>query len=404
MAKKLIPKAQFGTGLVKRGLRWLSKHTAPTQEQTQFRNTQSQLKAKEKTIITDDPEVLQTRLKQLGYYKGNIDRKVGPMTRAAIQAAERDGYKIKYSPKQLVPKAPKSEEKENKIARVVNSFFGKKVPTKEEYIEQRKQEVREKAAKINEETVTPYFPLGNYMPKHDFDFYGKGEEGKGKAKNMTQEQVRDLFIGYRDEAQRYLDSHPNISSEARKKVQRNINYYDRVIKDPQTVSRKGSGIGFGCIYSASGAFDQEDLSSARRGKVVFANNRQLAQSIKNNSDSPYEILPWKGTKLKVGDIIQIGTSDSKIGPHHAVMVTGFNMFGIPQITQTNAGEAGMNDRDIGSTTKYIYTLLAGRFGDGDPNTPGTQPQGLQIVRFKGDSQDIKQWEKEYNSIYKGDRK
>jgi len=34
MTKKLIPKAQFGTGLVKRGLKWLSEHTAPTQEQT----------------------------------------------------------------------------------------------------------------------------------------------------------------------------------------------------------------------------------------------------------------------------------------------------------------------------------------------------------------------------------
>jgi hypothetical protein len=32
MTKKLIPKAQFGTGLVKRGLRWISNHATPTRE------------------------------------------------------------------------------------------------------------------------------------------------------------------------------------------------------------------------------------------------------------------------------------------------------------------------------------------------------------------------------------
>jgi hypothetical protein len=52
------------------------------------------------------------------------------------------------------------------------------------------------------------------------------------------------------------------------------------------------------------------------------------------------------------------------------MVTGFNALGIPQITQTNAGTAGMDDRDIGSSLSYLGTLLAGRFGDGDEETPG----------------------------------
>jgi len=28
-----------------------------------------------------------------------------------------------------------------------------------------------------------------------------------------------------------------------------------VIKDPMTVARPGTGIGFGCIYSASGSYD-----------------------------------------------------------------------------------------------------------------------------------------------------
>jgi hypothetical protein len=34
----LVPKAQFGTGLVRRGLRWIGRHVAPTQEQTAFAN------------------------------------------------------------------------------------------------------------------------------------------------------------------------------------------------------------------------------------------------------------------------------------------------------------------------------------------------------------------------------
>jgi hypothetical protein len=59
----------------------------------------------------------------------------------------------------------------------------------------------------------------------------------------------------------------------------------------------------------------------------------------------------------------------------------------------------MDDSDIDSATKYIGTVLAGKW-DGDPNTPGIQPQGLQIVRFKGDSGDIKKWEREYDSKYK----
>lgn len=35
-SKKLIPKAQFGTGIVRRGLRWLSNHAVPTREQILF--------------------------------------------------------------------------------------------------------------------------------------------------------------------------------------------------------------------------------------------------------------------------------------------------------------------------------------------------------------------------------
>ena len=401
---KLIPKAQFGTGLIKRGIRWMNRHTAPTREHAMFEaqnNQGKELAQKKKRGLQD----LQQDLKDLGYYTKIADNKWGPGTRDAIAKAEADGYKIDINNFTISGKKQLKRKSNSSFMSSVKQFFGieEKVPTQEEFIQQKIKEVQEKAAKINEETATPYFPLGNYMPKHDFDFYGTGSEGKGKAKGMTPEQVRILFTKYKEEAQNYLDKHPNISNEAKKKVQRNINYYEKVIKDPQTVARKGTGIGFGCIYSASGSFDQENLSSAKRGKVVFANNRQLAQSIKNSSDSPYEILPFDEDSLRVGDIIQVGTSDSKIGPHHAVMVTGFDWKGSPKVTYTNAGTAGIDDRVIGSVSGY-KKILSMRNDDGDPNTPGIQPQGLQIVRFKGDSGDIKQWEREYNSMYKGDGK
>jgi len=49
----------------------------------------------------------------------------------------------------------------------------------------------------------------------------------------------------------------------------------------------------------------------------------------------------------------------------------------------------MDDRDIDSILLYYRTLKSGKNTDGDPTTPGLQPQGLQIVRFKGDSGDVK---------------
>ena len=63
----------------------------------------------------------------------------------------------------------------------------------------------------------------------------------------------------------------------------------------------------------------------------------------------------------------------------------------------------MDDRDIGSALSYIYTRVAGEWYD-DLDKDGIQLQGLQIVRFKGDSGDREQWIREYNSKYKGDGK
>jgi len=117
-------------------------------------------------------------------------------------------------------------------------------------------------------------------------------------------------------------------------------------------------------------YNQKGLS----GNNVFANNRQLADAIIRGNNTSYEILPW-GTELQIGDIIQVGNMSSKLGPHHAAMVTGFNSFGQPLVTQTNAGSAGMEDRDINSHKAYVRVVSRGN-DDGDPYTPGIQPQGL----------------------------
>ena len=91
MAKKLIPKAQFGTGLVKRGLKWLSEHTAPTREQTLFEVQNNYNISRQKPRELRD---LQQDLKDLGYYKKTVDNQWGSGTRNAIKQAEADGYKI----------------------------------------------------------------------------------------------------------------------------------------------------------------------------------------------------------------------------------------------------------------------------------------------------------------------
>ena len=81
------------------------------------------------------------------------------------------------------------------------------------------------------------------------------------------------------------------------------------------------------------------------------------------------------------------------------MVTGFDWLGRPKVTATNAGTAGIDDRAIDSHKEYIRILQRAN-DDGDLQTPGIQPQGLQIVRFIGDSTLKKQWEEEYKQQYR----
>lgn len=90
-SKKLIPKAQFGTGIVRRGLRWLSNHAVPTREQILFEVQNQQRIAKQKPRELRD---LQQDLKNLGYYNKSVDGQMGPGTRNAIQQAQADGYKV----------------------------------------------------------------------------------------------------------------------------------------------------------------------------------------------------------------------------------------------------------------------------------------------------------------------
>ena len=96
---RLIPKAQFGTGLVKRGLRWISNHTAPTREQTMFEVQNEQRKEverkREEANKSRTAADLQRDLIKYGYLpKGQDDGVIGPKTRQAINNAKADGYTI----------------------------------------------------------------------------------------------------------------------------------------------------------------------------------------------------------------------------------------------------------------------------------------------------------------------
>ena len=401
---RLIPKAQFGTGLFKRGLNWLSNHMAPTREQTMF-EVQNNARAEKREKQSNGRQLkdLQKDLIKYGYLpKGADDNKIGPQTRKAIQAAKNDGFKIDgynlTAPKKLLKKKEESKKENNKeepsfFDKLVNFFTGEP-QSEEQYIKEKQKETREKAALINKSTATPTFPIGNYMVGHDFDYYGNTADGEGSAKNMTEKEVKDLFTKYKKQAETYLKKHKDIPEESKRQIKRAIDYYDKVIKDPKTVAKPGQGIGFGCIFSASHGYKQDGLSSSNQN--VFANNIQLANDAMNNPNSSYELLPFKGTKLQIGDIIQIGKSgEGRRGPHHAVMVTGFNIFGTPLVTQTNADTAGMDDRDINSLWSYLGVLGAS-LGD-DEGKPGYQPQGLQIIRFKGSPSDRKKWASEYAS-------
>lgn len=96
---RLIPKAQFGTGLVRRGLRWISNHMAPTREQTMFEvqnNRKKELqKKKEETNKSRTAADLQRDLIKFGYLsKGEDDGAIGSKTRKAIAKAKEDGYTV----------------------------------------------------------------------------------------------------------------------------------------------------------------------------------------------------------------------------------------------------------------------------------------------------------------------
>ena len=393
---KLIPKAQLGT-LLKKGIAWIGNHMAPTQEQTMFQhwnNQRAKLQAKQQPVTKNEGiKSLQRELIKYGYLpKGEDDGYIGKKTNFAIQQAKNDGYKIENF--KLIPPKKSNSSFLDRIQR----FFSSKPQTYEEYVKSKQKEIREKAALINKSTATPTFPVGNFMVGHDFDFYGNTKDGEGSAKNMTQEQVRELFTKYKKQAQKYIDKHPNIPKESLSQIKNTMAYYDRVIKNPMTVATPGSGIGFGCIYSATHGYKQDGLNSSNQN--VFANNIQLANDAMNNPNSSYELIPFNPLldKPQVGDIIQIGRSgEGRRGPHHAVMVTGFNFMGDPKVTQTNADTAGIDDRGIDSYIDYEKVLLAA-LGD-DKGLPGYQPQGLQIIRFKGSPSDREKWRREFNTKY-----
>ena len=111
--KKLIPKAQFGTRLVRKALKWVTDHTAPTREQTLFDVQNQRRIARQKPRELRD---LQQDLKDLGYYHKSVDNLMGSGTRSAIQQAQADGYKIDMnnftisSKKKLQKKQPKKYE------------------------------------------------------------------------------------------------------------------------------------------------------------------------------------------------------------------------------------------------------------------------------------------------------
>jgi len=112
-------------------------------------------------------------------------------------------------------------------------------------------------------------------------------------KGWSIEKTRKEFAKYAKQTRDYLAKHPNIEPLAKKRIMETLSYYDKVVKDPTYINRNGGG--YGCIYTASGAYGD---------KFRWSNNKGLADAILAGKDTGFELV--KPGSYKTGDIIQLG--------------------------------------------------------------------------------------------------
>lgn len=313
---------------------------------------------------------LQEQLYNIGAFKGisknrAIDGIPGRLTNNAIKTAQSMGYTIKNN--KLI--SPNNSSFIDDIRSAWNKLFGQHVPTLEEFKEKKRQEIRNKAALVNSQIITPDFvQLGTAPEKgHDLDVFGK--------KGWSIEKTRKEFTKYAKQAREYLQKNPNIEPLAKKRIESALKYYNKVIKDPTYLNRNGGG--YGCIYTASGAYGDN---------MRYSSNVQMANDILSGKDTGYELV--EPGNYKVGDIIQLGRSEKNNQPHHAQMVTD-TFLGYPKLAQTQAEGYGPSDKE-NDWNNMVYHSIRGIFD---------KRNGLQVIRFIGTKKQNDQWEKEYHKLY-----
>lgn len=314
-----------------------------------------------------------------------VDGIMGPMTKKAMEQY----YKGKIFRKPFQNRKPSNQRKSTDILNGGKFNFGSffsfsnKDNTNntsnnitnmslEEYKELKRDEIRQKAARVNSQTITPDFPIlaGGPQKGHDLDVYGK--------KKWSEDKVKAEFKSYISVAENYLKNNPNIEPLAKQRIQNTIRYYKKVVADPHYIDKYGGG--FGCIYTASGAYGD---------KFRYASNSDLANKTLAGKDTGFEIVDSVRNPFdwKVGDIVQVGRSEKGNSPHHAEMVVSKRL-GLPVLAQTNAEGYGPSDKE---NDVALYRYWERLESDKERGKPG----GGQILRFVGTKAQNKQWEQEY---------
>lgn len=327
-----------------------------------------------------DIEKLQSQLYRIGAFgdlskEKAIDGIQGRRTNNAIKYAKSKGYQIKNNT--LI----KPNENLSLLDRVKNAWRNLNKPSLEEFKEKKRQELRNQAALVNSQVNVPNFVEMKGTPSmkdHDLDL-------RGKKYNWDDQKIKQEFTKYANETREYLKKHPNLEPLAKKRILETLSYYEKVAKNPKYHDKNGAG--FGCIYTASGAYGDQ---------FRYQNNRRLTDAIRRGEDTGFEVVnydPIRDTgKLKVGDILQLGRNDRTYA-HHAEMVTD-KIMGYPKLAQTQASGFSPSDKD-NDYDNYLKMIQQSRTGWHE----GRQNQGMQLLRFVGTKKQNEDWEKEYYKLY-----
>ena len=331
----------------------------------EFENSQY-VKRKKDSRYNPEVEKLQRQLYNIGAFGNSVSSKVvdginGPKTQSAIKKAIELGYNVDNF------KVYKSF-----FSRLKDAWYnltGSGKPTLEQFKEQKRQQLRKQAAKVNAENPFPNFPQMDVGPwkGHDMDVRGK--------KGWNDERIRKEFTQYAVEAQNYLNNHHNLDPLTKQRIQESLTYYKKVAKNPKYIDTHGGG--FGCIYTASGVYGD---------KYKKLNNKQLSDAIARGDDTGFiQIFP---DEYQVGDIVQMGLNNGKsYNPHHAEMVTDTFM-GYPKLAQNSATGYGTESKSNNWSNAREATRNAKNNGE-----------EFRVLRFVGTKDQNKKWEEEYYKLY-----